>query len=300
MQLFYHYTSLEAFKNIVESKTLWLTNSAFLNDSTEIINGKDFFNEITEITLNELEIKRVKDFFRQFINDLTKPFDNYEMYIIPFCKEGDKKSQWVQYAPQGIAIGFEKSVFPIDYNEIYQLNDCLYTHESKRKAIIELLTDDIFMTKMVNIDNKSFDWKKEWGEEWGKILDIVGQAVIHRFKKLKLSIDFDKELLYTKILMYAQFKILALLARFKDEGFEDEKEVRFVRIIGKDEVNKISSRVCDNKFIPHTFLPIELSSIKQIIFGPSVNSKNADAIKQFVAKNKIDCEFINSKIPLQL
>jgi hypothetical protein len=34
--ILYHYTTLEGFKNIIEKGTLWGTNFAYLNDSTEL------------------------------------------------------------------------------------------------------------------------------------------------------------------------------------------------------------------------------------------------------------------------
>ncbi len=62
-ELYYHYTSIAAFKNIVESKSLWLTKANFLNDRTEIVNGISFIKEMTDITMQEITHANVNTFF---------------------------------------------------------------------------------------------------------------------------------------------------------------------------------------------------------------------------------------------
>jgi hypothetical protein len=44
----YHYKSLEGFQGIVESQDLWLTESAFMNDASEIEHGIELSREVFE------------------------------------------------------------------------------------------------------------------------------------------------------------------------------------------------------------------------------------------------------------
>src|SRR3954465_10650215 len=46
--ILYHYTTLEGFKSIIENGCLWGSNFAYLNDSTELLYGKNIVREIVE------------------------------------------------------------------------------------------------------------------------------------------------------------------------------------------------------------------------------------------------------------
>jgi len=87
--LLYHYRSLEGFWNIIEGDCFWATNARFSNDEEE----------------QRLGIKKIKDLYWE-----GKPIPgNIDCYIVCFCEEDDKLSQWRGYAQNGISIGFDFS-----------------------------------------------------------------------------------------------------------------------------------------------------------------------------------------------
>jgi len=48
----YHYTTVAAFKSIIDSQELWLTDYAYLNDSSEVRHGLELAREVFEQDLS--------------------------------------------------------------------------------------------------------------------------------------------------------------------------------------------------------------------------------------------------------
>ncbi len=86
----YQYRSFKSFLSILKSDCFWATNARFSNDDEE----QRFVTEILEVPL-----------CKQRIHIDSKSID--ENYIVCFCRDRDKLSQWRGYAPEGgVSIGF--------------------------------------------------------------------------------------------------------------------------------------------------------------------------------------------------
>lgn len=83
----YQYRSLENFWNIITSDSFWATNARFSNDYKEQQLGRQKLGEVVGKG-NEEEMQR-------------------DCYIICFCDDDDKLSQWRGYAEDGVSIGFD-------------------------------------------------------------------------------------------------------------------------------------------------------------------------------------------------
>ncbi len=85
--LLYHYRSLDNFWRIIESDSFWATNTRFSNDEEEQRLGLALINNA--------------------YLGLTDRTDTLDCYMVCFCKEDDKLSQWRGYANNGVSIGFD-------------------------------------------------------------------------------------------------------------------------------------------------------------------------------------------------
>ncbi len=98
----YHYTSIESLYKIVNSRSLRLSSSQYLNDSKEQKIIKELINlELLDKESISYDINR--------INQIKDLFDeNLELFIISFSKHRDLLSQWRGYADnsRGVSIGF--------------------------------------------------------------------------------------------------------------------------------------------------------------------------------------------------
>lgn len=79
---------MESFWSIVESDSFWATNARFSNDHEE----------------QRLGMKKLKEVLGTSTESVKSLGD---CYIICFCDEDDKLSQWRGYAPEGVSIGFD-------------------------------------------------------------------------------------------------------------------------------------------------------------------------------------------------
>jgi len=111
----YHYTDINGFKNIIESKKLWLSAVNNMNDFTETRWTDDkVFKELNKISKEQGGVDKID----KMLNELYKLVQhNSPMpYICSFSKNKDSLSQWRAYADDGhgIAIGFNKKSFGLE------------------------------------------------------------------------------------------------------------------------------------------------------------------------------------------
>ena len=100
--IYYHYTSLSTLWAVLDGECLRATQACLSNDSEEIAKGKHLIEEIyhKQNTIPSKPISKSKVLF-----DETEK--NIDCYIICFCGEDDKLSQWRAYCRNdGVSIGF--------------------------------------------------------------------------------------------------------------------------------------------------------------------------------------------------
>ncbi len=106
----WHYCSNSTFKKIIESHSLWLTDSTAMNDSTEC--------KFIEETVNEYYKEKPKSQFEEIIKqNLSINFDK-PRFLACFSMDCDLLSQWCKYADdgRGVAIGFDTEVLDLPDN----------------------------------------------------------------------------------------------------------------------------------------------------------------------------------------
>src|SRR4030067_486611 len=121
----YHYTSAEGLKGIVENNEIWLTNAAFVNDTTEckaLQEEKDLFND-------DFSNKYVKDNWKDFIRSPDKETD---IYMASFSSGKESLGQWRAYG--NFRIGFKaKDLVKKPFN----LYKCVYHKEEIKEWILK-------------------------------------------------------------------------------------------------------------------------------------------------------------------
>lgn len=145
--IIYHYCNVEAFRAIIQNKTLWLSSVYNLNDYKEI-------HWIKEKVLNKLKLFTDKYNFNKF-NKFENLYNNQlpNVYIASFSKGEDLLSQWRAYANDGhgVAIGFDTNYFK--QNKLVNTSEVLYDEEVQEKLIDEILSP--LLNTLDNIDSNS-------------------------------------------------------------------------------------------------------------------------------------------------
>lgn len=140
-KLLYHYTSFEAFLNIVKNKSIWVTESRYLNDSTEFRYGFDLAEDVYNNQTDKSDAARW--FFENADRELYT-------YIFSLSKQGDLLSQWRAYCPDGgVSIGFDaKMLQRVAAQHNFELVECIYDKELQREQVRQMLRR--------KLDNNSF------------------------------------------------------------------------------------------------------------------------------------------------
>lgn len=146
----YHYTDIAAVASIVKNRVLWLSNTAFQNDSQEMLEGYAFLKNRVETYQDHLEDTE----FRTSIHYLKGVLDSVEYskyshntYTCSFSRAPDLLSQWRAYG--SFAIEFSRSAL----SEEYALYDCVYESGRKLKKADEVLNDFFIARKVEGVDS---------------------------------------------------------------------------------------------------------------------------------------------------
>jgi hypothetical protein len=146
--VFYHYTSVAAFYNIIKSHQIWFGNAAAMNDKNE---GKEFANALKDALLCDLPDKKRKcciDFF----DKVYARIDNEVPYIMSLSFLKDDAGQWERYADnaQGVRIGFNAENFWLAFYGLeIIINKVFYSGDIRQHGHYKILSE-YFNTGVLN------------------------------------------------------------------------------------------------------------------------------------------------------
>ena len=265
--LLYHYTSLETFFKIFNTKekkiTFWATNAYYMNDPKEIeysfklfIDSLEFFEKETNIKDNKLS-----DFFKKtdMHNELFKMFG--DPFLISFSESFDDLSMWRFYGKNGdgVSIGIDRE-YLIEFSK---------GKESQNTNLIKC----IYNEKELLNELKIF-WHKNYSS----------------FKTNKKSLEMDD---FSLIFLIQKIAFIA-----KKNSYLPEKEWRLC----KSEVNKKNMNFTfkNNVFLPYIKLEFDREAVKEIVLGPCLNNeltkKSMDIFLENNNFNNLKNNIIKSKI----
>ena len=143
-KIIYHYCSADTFGKILDSKAMFLTSTAVMNDTMEVLWFKQiFYNEI-----KKYNTAKYSSLYNFVLNNIVLNINH--CYICCFSEEGDLLSQWRAYADdgRGFSIGFSIEDMEIEkkipyYNvfnkETIGIYNVIYDIEEQKRTINEQL-----------------------------------------------------------------------------------------------------------------------------------------------------------------
>jgi len=241
----YHYTSLESFINILETKSFWATNCQYLNDKHE---GKHFSN----ILKHELIEPKI---FNSSLTDLilnifdSKDYKNYldRSYIISLTKNRDSLPMWKYYGKSGIILEFDTSIL----NKIYLNKDYKFkkTIDNKPQKIScpNLFNDVIYDSSFIRF--------------------FLKDSINNIINNINLNQNNYNEVIENFLLSFK----FCFLYKDKNFSYENEKRMVFVLNNSNDIQNFEKFRVKNNLVIPYIDVSFEENGklpLKKIIINP--------------------------------
>lgn len=103
--LIYHYTSPAGLLGILETRSIWLSDTQFLNDLSEV----RYAAELVCKQLEDVDQELMERIERNYLgDDLNLPLETFP-YVASFCKSDDLLSMWRSYGADGVSIGFDRA-----------------------------------------------------------------------------------------------------------------------------------------------------------------------------------------------
>jgi hypothetical protein len=138
----YHYTTLPAFKSILESQEFWLTDYAYLNDSSEVRHGVQLAREGLDAALSGATPETAA-VLRTVLD--TPPERQPRICVSCFSFARDSLTQWKGYGREhvAVAIGIEPKAFfhGLAYPRELSLAPIIYDLQAKRELLSGFLHD---------------------------------------------------------------------------------------------------------------------------------------------------------------
>ncbi len=260
--ILYHYTDADGLQGILESHSIRATHVLYLNDPHEVRHGQWLYEE----ALKKFGHRATGDKL-DFLEKCSSRFEHVKKdeenlpaaYCASLSKERDHLSQYRAYSDggAGYSIGFSSkalmaSLAPYQYatRPLFELIKLEYDLELQEKTMSKLL------------DNA-----------WKSANDISTKH------------PADKTIIVERIAIACRDTVMRLSSYFKQEGFKDEAEWRFVPTIwAAPKALPLEcytrTRIRDGIFVPYLELPLGnehgvFDSVKEIWIGPKLHHKKA-------------------------
>ena len=277
----YHYTTVAAFKQIIESQELWLSDYAYLNDSSEIQHGLALAEGIAGSLLSSVSATS-----RALLSDLLTISieERPRTCVACFSYERDSLTQWKGYGERtfGVAFGVDSDVLERAVGATARFVPVVYDNAVKRDLLASLIHD------------------------WATLLD---RDLAER--------DADRE----KYALLIRLNFFELLATLKDESFADEREVRMIyqeharafsslgydlapkrfRTVGSLIMPFTSTRdLAALRHAEHSILPQSGISITDVVVGPHpLKNLAVSGIREFLIAHGYEVDVEPSRVPFR-
>jgi len=310
--IIWHYTNIQAFKNLVESNDLWLTDIEYLNDSTEFSHGFSYLSSRLQkadydIKSDHIEFHKILEkIFKENLDVLENMTVMPRISVVCFgmCVGGDDLTQWKGYGHggTGVAIGFDRDAPLFWRSHIATLGRVIYDNKLK-----DLLADRIALYV-------GFAAKADMAQE---------TSIVPKYFP-NLHFMYESKLLDL---------LMEISVFLKDEGFNTENEARFVynrnasnedetadnrAVIFSDKENRFrvqgnviisycgtsdirTTPAVEIRIMPPVLTPEELP-IREVLIGPIASKKPLieKGINEFLRTKRSDeVRVRTSKLPLQ-
>ncbi len=295
----YHYTSPQGLKGILSTRTLFFTDSQFLNDFREKININSElelfwhnYNKRYDVgflnLLKRIRVTNYEDSGFSYIDRNTDELCRY--FVLSLSTNGDSLSMWKYYTKTNDYDGY-----------------CL--------ELFNMALSDEWIDRITGVAVIASQIKYYSDEKQQILLDIIDR-LYRIWKSYQFSEMLDKKIIQE---FTSWISIEALF--FKDECFEDERETRYVAIVPRNELYHLyyeyngvkykmyDFRIVNGAFIPFIKMPFndwnleECWAIRSIRIGPSSNARQKEAgLKQFIMSldyKMADFKLLQSDIPVR-
>ncbi len=237
-ELLYHYTNTAGLIGILTSRTLWASDSRFLNDSLETVYARDLAIELLE-TLRQEALDAVDDQTVPLVAaaalEILRAWREIPpVHVACFCADGDLLSQWRGYSgEQGFAIGLDPVV--LSENDVSRQGSQFIQQPPRLVQVAYGLEESrTGLEQAISEVGKSGSAGHFGVDAWHRILWFVAPE----------------------------------LSRIKHPSFRGELEWRLVYPVPYPDRETVFFRASRLGVVPYVAIPLSPRAIKRIVVGP--------------------------------
>jgi hypothetical protein len=269
-----HYTTLSGLKGILQTRSLWCTDSSCLNDPFELQYGQkliiDKLNELIKTEKND-EILKLLNNLVNFITLINA--DLYHIFIACFCKEDNLLSQWRGYAAKGGG-----------YNLSFRFNsDTKFSHNLEDPTSSD--ESHIILRKIIYDPNEQ---NKIISKYLSDIISGARKAHEHFLNHGGVPNTWSSQAALEAVNILYDINI-----SLKNPVFAEEQEWRLIKIINPSRRQELLKfRTIEERLIPYLDTAIYESIDKNLIFpickirfGPLLDEINTKAVLALFLNN---------------
>lgn len=227
--IIYHYTTFEGLMGILRKNVLWATKIQYLNDATELVEPINIADNLLNTYLNQIYKGLIKNIKPQIIEHLSAAIHEWQYINICVCSFCTNGDLLSQWRGYGVP----GSAYSIGFN---------------REKLLESIKSHPFELKRCTYYDPT-EYRK-----------TVQEFIMHVIEESRNKDDMPEDFIGRFIRMASSIKL---------KCFEEEDEWRIVSyepLSFSDD--RFDFRVGESMMVPFYSLPIDLSSIVQIIIGP--------------------------------
>ena len=271
----HHYTTADGVLGIVRGRSMFGTHYKFLNDSLEILWGKQIISRHIDEYIQAAE-EPVRVTLQRFQNLHIEKY--YDVYVACFCAKDNLLSQWRAYGRSG---GYALAFRGLD------LHESQGPERSLRRVIYDSSEQDRWVRLVL-------DWFVDRLAAAGLIEDTA-QAHIEREQAVNL----------------AWSTLCEMCVSFKLDVFEEEAEWRIVELVqkkqGLSDVENVRFGAKAGTLIPYRVFPMErkgppsIHPLDHITCGPTLSREDVEqSLLMFLRAEGCSGVWVNSSmIPLK-
>lgn len=299
-EILWHYTDLEGFRGIVNSKHIYATNVRYLNDKEEfdhaLVLAKQLLFEMLppEDADPPLVRQLVSGTFEEIFSQGPLCPTNLSLFTASFTLHGDQLSQWRGYSrgSAGVSLGFDLSSVrrytapetPVTFAP------CVYPDDDKERLLRRLVTFYLEPVLKLAMETADIPTVLRSLDEMAKTRPDQSREQIKKVYFDQVEERRKKEL--PQAVGEISLRLLHLMALVKHSAFEEEQEWRFVFPVFANMPNppQLKFRSRSSTLVPYMEFPLlggetkDESKLKEIILGPG----SEDALSTAAARAFLD------------
>ena len=313
----YHYTNAEGMKGILETKKIWATQYQYVNDSSELVYGRQLARDIIGMDYKAYNHVIIKKMLETLLEHIDSEALQTQSFIACFCEVPDLLSQWRGYSGKGT--GYAIHFQPVGGR--ISLTDLIIPHPVKpRLSPPSIFTDLNYVWVKMNYDH----------EKHG---DVITEIILRSCKFVREECaakypdqNFEDAAKYDestektantevgeRVAVFVMAALLQCFFRMKNRKFYEEQEWRINYSEERSEdpssrVVPIDFRPSGGMLIPFVKIPFlhvnkrDVLNVRSVMCGPSPHPDlTRQSVKEFlVQRNFSGISVVTSDIPLRV